>query len=69
VFIPYAIHFFFDEATDQAIRNIWKGMVDSGVGTSGNRPQISLALCDELDPGDCERRLKDFSAHFKAISV
>ena len=71
--MPYAVHLFFDDTTDQAIRTIWQEMTDSGaapyLGVSGNRPHISLVLCDELDPGDCERRLKDFSTHFKAMPV
>jgi hypothetical protein len=71
--MPYAVHLFFDDHTDRTIRVIWQEMTDSGVapylGNSGNRPHISLALCDELDPGDCERRLKDFAARFKPMPV
>lgn len=71
--MPYAIHLFFDKYTDLAIRAIWQEMADCGVapylGTSGNKPHISLVLCDELDPGECAKKLKTFAEQFKPMPI
>jgi 2'-5' RNA ligase len=71
--MPYAVHLFFDEKTDQAIRAIWQEMADSSVapylGLSSNRPHISLALCEELDTATCQKRLSDYAAHFQPMPV
>ncbi len=71
--MPYAVHLFFDEETDRTIRSVWQEMSESGVapylGVSGNRPHISLALCECLDLERCESGLKELIAKFNPLVV
>jgi 2'-5' RNA ligase len=71
--MPYATQLFFDPETEGAIHAIWQELVANGVapymGQSGNRPHISLALCDDLDPGACQLKLKAWAADVKPMPV
>jgi 2'-5' RNA ligase len=71
--MPYAIHLFFDTETDQAILSIWQEMVDSGVapylGVSGNRPHISLALCEEFNQATCQKQMENWSIQAKPFPI
>jgi len=61
----YAIHAFFDQPTETAIKTMWKELADSGVAPylyqSANRPHLTLAIYDTLDSQAGEARLHDLA--------
>ena len=71
--MTYAVHLFFDDRTDAAIRAVWQEMSDSGVapylGISGNRPHISLSLCEEMDCPTFEKKLDALSQRAAKLPV
>jgi len=71
--MPFAIQLFFDSKVEQSIRTIWQEMAENNVapylGTSGNRPHISLALCDDLDKATCQAKLETWAAGVKPLPV
>jgi 2'-5' RNA ligase len=71
--MPFAIQLFFDKKIELAIQATWHKMADSNVapflGTSGNRPHISLALCEELDKVTCQAKLETWAAGVKPLPV
>ena len=71
--MPYAIQLFFDNRIEQAIQSIWHEQAESNIapylGTSGNRPHISLALCEELDRVACQARLENWATGVKPLPV
>lgn len=71
--MPYAIQLFFDDHVEKAIRTIWHEQAGSGVapylGTSGNRPHISLSLCDDLDRATCQARLETWASSVKPLPI
>lgn len=50
--MSYAVELHFDEAAENSVRDVWKGLADAGVSTSMldgiSRPHITLGVCDEL---------------------
>jgi hypothetical protein len=71
--MPYAIQLFFDEKVEQAVQAIWGEQAESGVapylGTSGNRPHISLSLCEDLDRSACQAKLETWAAGVKPLPI
>jgi 2'-5' RNA ligase len=61
----YAIHAFFDDQTQAAIKSVWKELADRGVTPylyqSANRPHLTLAIYDKLDLQMGEPRLHDLA--------
>ena len=61
----YAIHAFFDDQTEAAIKSVWKELEDRGVAPylyqSANRPHLTLAIYDTLDLQTGEQRLHDLA--------
>ena len=71
--MPYAIQIFFDNRIEQVIQTIWQEQAESSIapylGTSGNRPHISLSLCEELDRVSCQVKLEAWAAGVKSLPV
>jgi hypothetical protein len=69
----YAIHAFFDEQTEVAIKSVWKELADSGVAPylyqSANRPHLTLAIYDKLDLHPCEVRMHDMAVANPALPL
>jgi hypothetical protein len=69
----FAIHAFFDECTEAAIKSVWKELADRGVAPyfhlSNNRPHLSLAIYDHLDIAAGETRLGELAAACPALPV
>ena len=62
--MPFAIHVFFDSATERSIRTTWKELADKRISSlygAANRPHLLLAVYDELDIVECTRRLRMFA--------
>ena len=64
--MPYAVHLFFDENTETKINQIWKKLADTGIAPylhqSANRPHITLAVYQQLDPAACQTLLRSIAA-------
>jgi hypothetical protein len=71
--MPYAIQLFFEDRVEQAIQAIWQEQAESGVapylGTSGNRPHVSLALCEDLDRATCQAKLEAWAVGVKSLPI
>ena len=69
----YAIHAFFDERTESAIKSVWKELADCGVAPylyqSANRPHFTLAIYDKLDLQAGEPRLHELAAASAALPL
>ena len=69
----YAIHAFFDQQTEAAIKSVWKELVDSGAAPylyqSANRPHLTLAIYDTLDFQAGEVRLRDLATSGAALPL
>lgn len=61
----YAVQSFFDPAAEQAVLLAWQSLAEAGFESlhdTGNRPHLSLAIYEELDVRECERRLQAIAA-------
>ncbi len=71
--MPYAVQLFFDDQTERTIQTVWNELVECDIapymGESGNRPHISLALCETLDRRVCEERIGAFAARTGPLPV
>lgn len=72
-FQAYAIHLFFDQQTESAIRNVWREMAESGVAPylhqSANRPHITLSIYRALDLDEARSRLAGLAGRHAALPV
>lgn len=71
--MPFAVHLFFDPASERAIRSTWRTLAKDGVPSflhdSATRPHLSLALYDELNMAACVGKLKLFAEMFSPFDL
>ena len=71
--MPHAIEMSFGPVSEEKVRDIWRELARRGVSSymrdCGARPHISLAVFDELDPEDAERKLSAFAAEVSPFPV
>lgn len=64
--MPYAVELFFDQATDTAIRRIWRILAQREIALylyqSANRPHLTVALYDDLALTQTDATLAQFAA-------
>jgi hypothetical protein len=71
--MPFAIHVYFDAASESLMRGVREELARCGVSYSNygptSRPHLSLALYDELDIAACVSRLKMFAEMFSPFAL
>lgn len=71
--MPFAVEMFLDPESAEAVRGIWRDLAESGVAPwmheSGDRPHVTLGVCDRLDVAVCAEFLAAFAADHSAPKV
>lgn len=71
--MPVSVSFWFDPATDAAVRAVWRKLAEAGISTymheCGFRPHITLVAYDDVDPASLQRVLRDLTASVRAFSI
>ena len=64
--MPFAVELFFDTQTEKQIYDAWKAIQKAGISSSlldaGNRPHVSLGVCNRIDSSALELELSTFAA-------
>jgi 2'-5' RNA ligase len=64
---------FFDSPTENIILKMWGKLAEHGISTeiraSGIRPHITLAVYEQLDCRDCEKRLAGLSERLDQLEI
>lgn len=71
--MPYAIVLYFNEPSENAIKEIWDKLsqknLSANISEAGIRPHLTLAIYDELHCQSCEKELEKFSAHTACLNI
>ena len=64
--MPFVVELYFDPSTEERIRGAWKAIDEAGISASmldgGDRPHVSLGVCNHLEPNAFEKELSIFAA-------
>jgi 2'-5' RNA ligase len=69
----FAVELFFDPSGEARVRELWARLQMAGLPsqllTEGQMPHVSLAVCDELDPGPFAAELERFAAGERPLGL
>lgn len=64
--MPFVVELYFDPLTEERIRGAWKVINEAGISDSmsrsGQRPHVSLGVCDHLETNSLVQELTIFAA-------
>jgi 2'-5' RNA ligase len=69
----FSVELFFDPPGEARVRELWARLRAAGLPsrllTGGHMPHVSLAVCDELDPGEFAVELERFAAGERPVGL